>query len=254
MMQPSPGPMVQATVITTVSDNHWISELIKEYKRNVSLYENLPSSDWIRLLVIEPGLPGDIINCHLIPIQRDSAEGKYEALSYCWRLYRSSIETDISIQCNHLATVVSPELRDALQYLRHPSIRRIFWVDALCINQEDNIERSQQVSMMGSIYQNASRTIVWLGKWSSPDLSDILTLICRIVNTYLQEAPAQFSEHDPATGTVKVIRPIEKLETAEDIKKIDTLFSLPWFSRRWVSTLCLLQTNSETDMNRSFKK
>jgi hypothetical protein len=37
------------------------------------------------------------------------------------------------------------------------------WYDALCINQEDILERSEQVAKMGSIYENASSVLVWLG-------------------------------------------------------------------------------------------
>jgi hypothetical protein len=37
------------------------------------------------------------------------------------------------------------------------------WYDALYINQEDILERSEQVAKMGSIYENASSVPVWLG-------------------------------------------------------------------------------------------
>ncbi|KAF7870193.1 uncharacterized protein EAF02_009383 [Botrytis sinoallii] len=42
--------------------------------------------------------------------------------------------------------------------------RTLFWIDAICINQDDLDERSQQVLLMGSIYKNASRVTVWLGE------------------------------------------------------------------------------------------
>jgi hypothetical protein len=37
------------------------------------------------------------------------------------------------------------------------------WVDAICINQNDIRERSEQVSIMGKIYQLANEVVVWLG-------------------------------------------------------------------------------------------
>ena len=37
------------------------------------------------------------------------------------------------------------------------------WVDAICINQNDIVERNQQVQIMGDIYRAASRVRVWLG-------------------------------------------------------------------------------------------
>jgi len=39
----------------------------------------------------------------------------------------------------------------------------LIWVDALCINQENEEEKSSQVSMMADIYQAASEVIAWLG-------------------------------------------------------------------------------------------
>lgn len=47
------------------------------------------------------------------------------------------------------------------------SASRLIWVDALCINQEDDRERAGQVKIMGSIYQRARLVKVWLGKEGS---------------------------------------------------------------------------------------
>jgi hypothetical protein len=38
------------------------------------------------------------------------------------------------------------------------------WVDAICINQLDLAEKSQQVSMMDQIYSQADTTLIWLGR------------------------------------------------------------------------------------------
>jgi hypothetical protein len=48
--------------------------------------------------------------------------------------------------------------------------------DAVCINQEDLIEREQQVSHMREIYQQAERVVVWLG--GSADGSDAALSLC----------------------------------------------------------------------------
>ncbi|RDI78815.1 hypothetical protein Vi05172_g11237 [Venturia inaequalis] len=39
----------------------------------------------------------------------------------------------------------------------------LIWVDALCINQEDPVERSHQVNLMSDIYSQAQLVVVWLG-------------------------------------------------------------------------------------------
>ena len=46
-------------------------------------------------------------------------------------------------------------------------MRRTLWIDALCINQDDLVERSAQVSIMGSIYSNTSKVLIWLGEESA---------------------------------------------------------------------------------------
>jgi hypothetical protein len=45
-----------------------------------------------------------------------------------------------------------------------PSRCHRLWVDALCVNQDDRVEQSQQVAMMAAIYAKALRVLVWLGK------------------------------------------------------------------------------------------
>lgn len=51
----------------------------------------------------------------------------------------------------------------ALRHLRYPDRTRALWIDALCINQKDEREKSLQVGMMGSIYRHAGRVLIWLG-------------------------------------------------------------------------------------------
>lgn len=38
------------------------------------------------------------------------------------------------------------------------------WIDAVCTNQDDHQERSGQVAIMGEMFGNALRTIVYLGE------------------------------------------------------------------------------------------
>jgi Heterokaryon incompatibility protein (HET) len=37
------------------------------------------------------------------------------------------------------------------------------WIDALCIDQQNNSERNHQVRVMGKIYEMAIEVLVWLG-------------------------------------------------------------------------------------------
>jgi len=55
--------------------------------------------------------------------------------------------------------------------LRHPSEPRILWIDAICINQDDNDDKNYQVPLMGTIYTRATVVDIWLGPEESPTLS-----------------------------------------------------------------------------------
>jgi hypothetical protein len=59
--------------------------------------------------------------------------------------------------------MVTSNLRAALLNLRKTDRPFTIWVDAVCIDQDNVSERNQQVSIMGDIYRNAARTLVWLG-------------------------------------------------------------------------------------------
>lgn len=88
----------------------------------------------------------------------------YEAISYSWgRPERTAV-----ILCNGVQIKVPPTLAEALQYLRLGSLSRWLWCDAICINQDDDIEKSNQVQMMLTIFAKAMRVVAWR---SSPEHS-----------------------------------------------------------------------------------
>jgi hypothetical protein len=58
---------------------------------------------------------------------------------------------------------VTSNIFSALVALRKRDEERVLWVDALCINQENIRERSEQAQWMQSIYQRARQTVAWLG-------------------------------------------------------------------------------------------
>lgn len=115
----------------------------------------------IRLLQLLPGKDNDVLECRLF-ISAGRQE-KYEALSYVWG-DPTATET---ILVNGTRCHVGQNLMQALQHLRQAEHPRLLWVDALCINQNDIEERAKQVQIMGEIYGNAYRTVVWLGDFGS---------------------------------------------------------------------------------------
>lgn len=85
---------------------------------------------------------------------------RYESLSYTWGQLDGE---EHYVSLNGEDFNVTPNLELALQALRKPNEPRTMWIDAICINQDDLQERSEQVQIMANIYQRAHTTIVWLG-------------------------------------------------------------------------------------------
>jgi hypothetical protein len=96
---------------------------------------------------------------------------KYVALSYCWG--EPTCTKKISINGN--AVNVTSNLESALRHLRAKGYRRL-WIDAVCINQRDKIEKSQQLLWMGSIYRRAEEVAAWTGE-DSADLHKALSFV-----------------------------------------------------------------------------
>jgi hypothetical protein len=80
---------------------------------------------------------------------------KYVALSYTWG---ASLET-FPFQCNEQNLPVRENLLLALTRLRH-ILDAPIWIDAMCINQEDEHEKMVQIQMMTDIYKKAERVLV----------------------------------------------------------------------------------------------
>jgi len=83
-----------------------------------------------------------------IAITGKHVEQKYEAISYVWGIPPFSGQ----ILCNDRVVKISSNLEQALKHLRLADTERVLWADALCINQHDDDEKSEQVKRMTLIY------------------------------------------------------------------------------------------------------
>ena len=122
-----------------------------------------PNASEIRILTLRHGHDDDPITCDLQVAQLDSSiKPTYDALSYVWGdpTIRSPVILDGRL---HQVTV---NLAAALRRLRFPAQDRRLWVDALCIDQKNDAEKSHQVNLMSRIYSNAQKGLVWLGDYT----------------------------------------------------------------------------------------
>ncbi|KAL7625002.1 hypothetical protein AAE478_004216 [Parahypoxylon ruwenzoriense] len=172
-------------------------------------YQPLPQgSKVIRLLELQPGRGKATIQCKLKQFSLASQSLAYEPLSYCWGDPRWMLP----IHLDGYPMEVTRNLHAALLHLRREDSIRLLWVDAVCINQNDVSEKSEQIQMMRQIYQQGVRTLVWLGK---------LPLRARKAFRYVQDL-SNASETSP-------------LETDHPyLVDVRALLELPYFTRVWV--------------------
>ncbi|KAI1307194.1 HET-domain-containing protein [Xylaria venustula] len=121
-------------------------------------YTSLGDSE-IRLIELRPACDGPELSVSFNCLSVDEATNTYEALSYTWG---DSTESYVLL-CGDTRLKITTSLQSALASLRLDSGPRVLWVDAICINQDDLLERGKQVRLMEKIYRSASKTVVYLG-------------------------------------------------------------------------------------------
>jgi hypothetical protein len=127
--------------------------------QNRHIYQRL-NTDQFRILVLLPASSqDDTIRCHLVKAEF-AKTSSYEALSYVWGTEPPFHE----IEVNDLKFSIRPNLFYVLRRLRSSIKPLALWVDSICINQEDDKEKNEQITKMAQIYQNACSVCIWLGE------------------------------------------------------------------------------------------
>jgi hypothetical protein len=113
----------------------------------------------IRLIRIRPELSSEgYLQCD---IRHATTDSTYTCLSYVWGDEHCGEWTVLDDRRFWIRKNLWDFLREASKM---PHIQcNWLWIDALCIDQNNNAERTHQVHQMGRIYSGAARVIAWLG-------------------------------------------------------------------------------------------
>ena len=198
----------------------------EELRPTASIYQRLPSQRSIRLLHLHPRTEVNHIETTL-SVHSLIDLPSYESLSYCW-----GNKGGYPILCNSCPITIQQNLFHALRALRLRDAERILWVDAVCINQNDNTERSSQVQLMRQIYQSSIRVVVWLGEHAQ-DSEQGVELLLQIQRLAVEndenvnvQAKALSPEDLPKLGLPSV--------DSGKWQSLQALFWRPWFTRIWI--------------------
>jgi hypothetical protein len=201
----------------------------------------------IRILEIFPGSENYPISRSLRPSDFGSG-AKYEAVSYSWGTGSSA--RNLTILIDGCSIQVTANLKAALKVFRReilsslgedngdlneiskqlqkvatddPSLKRLLWMDALCINQQDNDKRNHQIQLMRTVYSQSIKLVVWLGEKS--DDSDLaIDTAAEIISTIRKSENGlkPWLEQQPTSSLITKSCALAKL------------FFRPWCSCAWI--------------------
>ncbi|KAL5947227.1 hypothetical protein ACKVV1_000301 [Pyricularia oryzae] len=201
-------------------------------------YERLCARDEIGLLALDPAKRRDTpLSASLVHRRRSEAIEEYSAVSYVWGQEKSIRSLEISDGSDTSYLRITPTVDVLLRYLRKTKKLRYLWIDAICLNQEDEAEKAHQVPQMDRIYSGADQVRIWLGH-ESPMTTSVYSFFrkaTRETKTERQTDTAQrlaglMKEHFGSVELGDFMKP----GCRAGILLAFDFFEQSWFTRRWV--------------------
>ncbi|EXK80584.1 hypothetical protein FOQG_14936 [Fusarium oxysporum f. sp. raphani 54005] len=160
----------------------------------------------IRLLEVIslPDMPMELS----LSVHEITKDSDYYAISYTWgdscftkEIIINGRPMMVTENCHYALT----QVRDRYPSLHGTSI--FIWIDSICINQNDNDEKSDQVAMMGNIYTRASKVLACIGPHqdNSHMIRNMLDSVVRLspeLYSLREEFPLKNNTGQPRFSTV----------------------------------------------------
>ncbi|KAF5586256.1 triacylglycerol lipase II precursor [Fusarium pseudocircinatum] len=233
-----------------------------EADSEVFSYAYLPlETGYIRLLRLDAGqeadhLQGELIvkNFDELPLRQKAGTAPpeesidpekyvcFDAISYVWG---QSAFTDTFFTARG-SIPITASLASILRRLRDEEESHLYWVDGLCINQLDLLEKEVQVSLMGIIYSSAIRVFCDIGE-ETESIALVLGAMQRYWKRNIRHGFVMGQGDSmvlSVESTAKLMGiPYPRHEEADAIEDVEgdewparylELISTPWFHRLWV--------------------
>lgn len=184
-------------------------------------YGPLPNGqDYIRLINVRNWDEGNLLQCEVVEVAIWDAP-PYEAISYTW-----GDPLQLSwVLVNGKRLRVRRNCEYVLRQSRWCGTERYIWVDAICINQSDVVERSAQVQLMGDIYKTAVRVLACIGPHA--DDSEYLMAFLR------QKRGREVEGGYYAYGDSTIFRSMHQIGDPRLYQASQCMWARPYFRRIW---------------------
>lgn len=167
---------------------------------------------------------------------------EYSALSYVWSQEdpgTSQRENRLILHCDdhqHEARL-APNCWSALWHIRKMAEPSAIWVDAMCIDQRNDKEKSRQIPLMRKIYMSVRVTYFWLGEAGkhTDKAMDFLS------TSPLVTGASGFS--GVVSATAIILLRVLTFQLCPHQAGLADIFSRPWIRRLWTLQECLLAHN-----------
>lgn len=229
---------------------------------------------WIRILDLL-SKPNEPLQCRLrdVKLQDPEAAANYLALSYVWGDSSKPCTMQIvdvpwgeATSSTVIGTIaLTRSLFDAIQNLRdceeiHP---KTFWIDQICINQDDDEEKSHQVAQMGKVFQHATQVVTYWGprgEWDDHALdlmiriyehfkpltetTEIAGLNEEILSSPHREGQYRRMASEDVPPGLPFPEAIFEGEGFQTFLRLDEILSGPWSRRLWLFQENIVNTNT----------
>lgn len=213
------------------------------------------SSRLFRLVRIEQSDKDAVVQCSMQTFAIDHCP-PYYALSYTWGPAEERLpstpqplesESTPFVLVNGAVLPVTANLLDALErlYLHfgNQSLqchKPLIWIDAICIDQQNDDERSRQVALMGEIYSNASKVVVWLGRDDSNSMPFVKETLAKL--DQLDRCVRETAENEQTDTAILLQAQLDEFLGMFGLMDLDpgqwaslrSLYRRRWFERLWI--------------------
>lgn len=192
----------------------------------------------IRLFTLFPGELDDELRGIVWTTTSHHAE-HYATLSYVWG---STREQDMhSLNTAYGELEITDSLRAALVRLRKKDKSLTLWVDAICIDQKNDTEKSKQIVLLAEIFQRSACTFAYID--GEQDHSKAIRMIkqvqaLRLFGPESEAWPADLPRCPSPWMERKIPPPNDSIW-----KEVRAFFDHAWFRRAWIVQEAVIARN-----------